>query len=296
MVIRSPVWRANPIFGLIRTAFIKVRDCIYHRFILGDADKQNTVDMKNILLGLALSFSAANSLAGSEVQSLENISQELVNIRQQIETLHNQISYAKAAYKDQMRSYSNQKSDLDVRISRADLNIKDLQRELKKLTDSGREKSRSKNDITPVLKQAIVALRNSISTSLPFKLDQRLSALNEIGARLDANLISPNKAANQLWAFVEDELMLGKSSGIYNDTLYIDGQDKLVKVLRIGKIAMFYKTHDGHFGVIQKQGEHWQQRPVDTSDNVALLDKLFDSFSKNIRNGQFTTPNFLPRS
>jgi len=254
--------------------------------------------MKNILLGIFLIFSMAYNavFAETELQTLENISGELVNIRQQIETLHNEISFKKDSYKDKMRSYSSQKSDLNVRISRAELNIKDLQRELKKLTDINKDKNRDQKKILPILKVAIEQLRNTISTSLPFKLDQRLQALKDIEQRLDTNVISPNKAANQLWAFVEDELMLGKSSGIYNDTINIDGADKLVKVLRIGKIALFYKTQEGKYGVTKKQGSSWQQQKIDNSQNTAQLQFLFDSFSKNIRNGQFAIPNFLPKS
>jgi len=252
--------------------------------------------MKKSLLGLTLMLTATVSSAESDIQSLKNISQELVDIRQQIESLHSEISYEKDSFKDQMRSYSNEKSDLDVRISRADLNIKDLQRELDKLTEISRKKTQSRGDVTPVLKESIKTLRESVSASLPFKLKQRLAALDEIESRLDNAIITPNKAANQLWAFVEDELMLGKSSGLYNDTLTIDGQEKLVKVLRIGKIAMFYKTSDDHFGLIQRRGDSWKQVAMSDDDNVAQLQSLFDSFSKNIRNGQFTTPNFLPRS
>ncbi len=252
--------------------------------------------MKKSLVGLGLALLTSSSLAATELQSLENISQELVEVRQQIETLHSEISYEKDSFKDQMRSYSNQKSDLDVRVSRAALNIKDLQRELKKLTDSSRKNDYLHESIAPVLKGAISALRHSISSALPFKLSQRLSALDEIEHRLDNNIISSNKAANQLWAFVEDELMLGKSSGIYNDTLLIDGQDKLVKVLRLGKLVMFYKTHEGRFGVIKNKGGNWQQQRFDDADSIAQLEFLFDSFSKNIRNGQFVMPNFMPRS
>ena len=193
--------------------------------------------MNKILFGLVLSFITVSSYADTEMQSLENISHELVNIRQQIETLHNKISYEKETYNDQMRSYASQKSDLAVRISRADLNIKDLERELQKLSSQNKEKSRAQSDVTPVLKQAISELRDSVSKSLPFKLPQRLNALDEIESRLNSGIITSNKAANQLWAFVEDELMLGKSNGIYNDTLSVNGQQKLVKVLRIGKVA-----------------------------------------------------------
>ncbi|MDX1810660.1 MAG: hypothetical protein R3240_01815, partial [Gammaproteobacteria bacterium] len=60
--------------------------------------------------------------------------------------------------------------------------------------------------------------------------------------------------------------------------------------------AMFYKTHDGRYGVTKKQGSEWQQQEIADSDSVAQLENLFDSFSKNIRNGQFTIPNFLPKS
>ncbi|MDX1812947.1 MAG: DUF3450 family protein, partial [Gammaproteobacteria bacterium] len=187
-------------------------------------------------------MSANSAFAETELDSLKNISSELVKIRQQIETLHNEIGFEKDSYKDKMRSYASEKSDLNVRISRAELNIKELQRELKKLTDVNKEKNRDFRKIAPILKVAIDQLRASVKNSLPFKLNQRLQALADIEQRLDANIISPNKAANQLWAFVEDELMLGKSSGIYNETMSVNGQDTLVKVLRIGKVAMFYKT------------------------------------------------------
>jgi hypothetical protein len=69
-----------------------------------------------------------------------------------------------------------------------------------------------------------------------------------------------------------------------------------VKVLRIGKIAMFYKMHDGQFGVLQRNGEQWQQQTLEDSESITQLEQLFGSFIKNIRNGEFSLPNFLPRS
>lgn len=230
------------------------------------------------------------------IRPLENIAQELVKVRKQIEELHTDINFVNDRYKDELRSYSGQKSDLDVRISRSDLNLKDLERELAKLTEQNSKKNQAQADVTPGLKQAIKILGSSVSGSLPFKIKERLKVINEIEYRLDSKAISANKAANQLWAFVEDELMIGKSSGIYNDTISINGQKKLVKVLRVGKIAMFYKTSDGEFGVTKSEKGKWQQTPLDDSDSIEQLEQLFDSFNKNIRNGQFDIPNFLPRS
>jgi len=261
-------------------------------------NSDKVVDMKKLRVGIwvLMCFASPISLAETELQSLENISQELVNIRQQIEALHNKITFEKDSYRDQMRSYSSQKSDLNVRVSRAELNIKDIQRELKKLTDVNKEKNQDQKKILPILKVAIEQIRESVTESIPFKLDQRLQVLKEIEHRLGAQIISPNKATNQLWAFVEDELMLGKSSGIYNETLEIEDREKLVKVLRIGKIAMFFKTQDNQYGVMKRKGNAWYQEMVGDTDNVSQLSYLFDSFAKNIRNGEFSIPNILPKS
>jgi len=252
------------------------------------------LNSKYIVIAL-LAFSSS-SFAETNLKSLENISQELVDIRQQISNLHDKINFKKENFRDQLRSFANQKSDLEVKISRSDLNLKDLQRELNKLKEINQDKYKSYDELTPVIEKSISSLRTSIKGSLPFKIKERLQALDDIEHRLNSNIISPNKAANQLWAYVEDELMIGRSSGIYNESINIGGEDKLVKVLRIGKIAMIYKTPDEGYGVFRKQENKWVQVAIEGGDNTRQLDYLFDSFNKNIRNGLFTIPNILPNS
>ena len=252
------------------------------------------MNSKYIVIAL-LAFSSS-SFAETNLKSLENISQELVDIRQQISNLHDKINFKKENFRDQLRSFANQKSDLEVKISRSDLNLKDLQRELNKLKEINQDKYKSYDELTPVIEKSISSLRTSIKGSLPFKIKERLQALDDIEHRLNSSIISPNKAANQLWAYVEDELMIGRSSGIYNESINIGGEDKLVKVLRIGKIAMIYKTPDEGYGVFRKQENKWVQVAIEGGDNTRQLDYLFDSFNKNIRNGLFTIPNILPNS
>ena len=252
------------------------------------------MNSKYIVIAL-LAFSSS-SFAETNLKSLENISQELVDIRQQISNLHDKINFKKENFRDQLRSFANQKSDLEVKISRSDLNLKDLQRELNKLKEINQDKYKSYDELSPVIEKSISTLRASVKGSLPFKIKERLQALDDIEHRLNSNIISPNKAANQLWAFVEDELMIGRSSGIYNESINIGGEDRLVKVLRIGKIAMFYKTPGEGYGVFRKQENKWVQVAVEGGDNTRQLDYLFDSFNKNIRNGLFTIPNILPNS
>jgi len=248
------------------------------------------------LLGIAALLFTAVAPAESELKSLTNISSELVKIRQQIEELHGQINQEKELFGDQFRSLSNQKSDLDIRINRSALNLKELERELDTITKENSKQHASSAELVPVLKKAITNIRAGVENGLPFKKADRLQALDDIEQRLDTNIVSPNKASNQLWAFVEDELMLGKTNGIYKDMLNIDGELKLVKVLRIGKIAMFYRTNEMEYGVVKRQQDKWQYEKLADAKSVEQLVYLFDSFSKNIRNGVFTLPNFLPKN
>jgi len=249
---------------------------------------------KSLLLPVLLA-SSFTCIQASEVENIKNVSKELVKVRQEIEELHATLSYKKAEFSDQMRSYSNQRSDLDIKISRNELKVKELQRDLLKLQDENKEKSSTQKDIVPILKKAIKELKLTIKDSIPFKKEDRLNALNDIENRLDANIITPNKVANQLWAFVEDEMMLGKTSGLYNDTVKIDGTKKLVKVLKIGKIALFYK--DGqNYGMIKKRNNSWVNEKISTKEDIANTAVLFDAFSKQIRTGKFTVKNIIPEA
>lgn len=248
------------------------------------------------LYTVLLMIICTNTSANNEIESLQNISQELVEIRQQIAALHDEINFKKERHREQMRSYANQKTDLEVKISRAELNIKDIKRELEKLKAENQKAYSGYDDVVVVVKQAIASLRESVKASLPFKLEQRLQALDGIEQRLETNVITPNKAANQLWSFVEDELMLGRSNGVYNETVEIGGEKNLVKVVRLGKIAMFFKSADREYGLLKKQQGEWIKQPVSDSAQIRQLDDLFDAFNKNIRNGLFKVPNILPNS
>jgi hypothetical protein len=58
---------------------------------------------------------------------------------------------------------------------------------------------------------------------------------------------------------------------------------------------MFYRTQDNQYGLLQRVSGKWQQQSLDGEEAGSQLDYLFDSFNKNIRNGLFKVPNYLPQ-
>lgn len=252
------------------------------------------LSLSALLLG---ALAAPAGAASKDVASIDNIARELSAIRQEIGELHDQINSERQVFSDQMRSLANQKADLEIRISRQQLNLKDLNRELATLKESRRQQTTPDAQVVPVVLEEIAALRKQLDSSVPFRLEDRLDVLREIEKRLTSGAISSNKAINQLWAFVEDELTMGRSSGIHSETLDVNGAPTLARVLRLGKIAMFYTLEEGKYGLVRQElvSGSWQHEEITASSDVALLDKLFDAYAKNIRTGLFVVPNLLPR-
>jgi hypothetical protein len=244
----------------------------------------------------AFCLAAIVSAAEPAVMTVENIARELGSVRQEIAALHDEINSEQQVFSDQLRSLVNQKNDLEIKISRNDLNIQDLQRELAVLREKQQQQSAPSAALIPELKSAIVALHEVVAGSLPFRLQDRLDVLAGIEHRLQTQAISPNKALNQVWAFVEDELTLGRSSGIYSETLDLSGSPTLARVLRIGKVALFYSTESGNYGLIRFNEGRWQRQPLQQQQQIAMVEDLFESYAKNIRTGLFTIPNYLPRN
>lgn len=255
------------------------------------------VTFLSLIALLSGAFASQGIYASSDVASIDNIARELSAIRQEIGALHDQINGERQAFSDQMRSLANQKTDLEIKISRQQLNLKDLNRELTTLKESRRQQATPDAEVVPMVLEEIAALRQQVGASVPFRLQDRLDVLQDIEGRLNSRAISSNKAINQLWAFVEDELTMGRSSGIHSETLDINGVPTLARVLRLGKVAMFYTLEEGKYGLVRQElvSGSWQHEEISAADDVALLDQLFDAYAKNIRTGLFVVPNLLPR-
>lgn len=250
-----------------------------------------------LLSVLAASLAVQLASAAEDQTSIENITRELSTLRQEIGQLHDEINHEKQVFNDQMRSLANQRSDLEVRISRQQLNLQDLERELASMREARAEQNLPDEQLTPMILDTIRDLRRIVSESLPFRLQDRLAVIDGIESKLRTQAITANKATNQLWAFVEDELAMGKTSGIHNETLEIAGTPQLARVLRLGKLAMFYTLPDGGYGLVRKDAGSagWQHQSVTGKDDIALVNQLFDAYAKNIRTGLFVVPNPLPR-
>jgi len=146
----------------------------------------------------------------------------------------------------------------------------------------------------PVLLRHLQGLRGQVAGGFPFKIGERLGALEEIETRLQSGVVSPERSFNRIWAFVEDELRISRENAIYTQSINLQGENVLVDIAKLGNAMMFFRTRDLRYGRATQTPGGWRFEIVDHPEHSEQVAVLFDSLRKQIRQGYFRLPNALP--
>ena len=123
---------------------------------------------------------------------------------------------------------------------------------------------------------------------------ERIKAINDLENNIANQLIDPNKAVNQAWSLIEDEIRLSKENGIYQQTILLDRENVLVDIAKLGTVFLFFQTRDNRGGIARRSADgDWKFETVDNTDDIERIKNLFDSLKKQIRQGYFELPNPL---
>ncbi|MEM1348022.1 MAG: DUF3450 family protein [Myxococcota bacterium] len=234
----------------------------------------------------------ATALANTE--ELTKLAQELTKLRVEVEGLADSISASKNDTQAQLRSLSAQKTELEAQIQREELRLAQVQQEKAKLLEEVARGNAAKNELKPTVLESIAKVRQGVERSLPFKRAGRLDELDKIEKQLKDGLLRPEKAAARLWQFAEDELRLTRESGVYQQTIQVDGDEILADVARLGMVAMYFRTADNRVGRIAVVDGQWRTEKFSDEERQTQVVALFENFKKGIRQGFFTIPNPAP--
>ena len=205
---------------------------------------------------------------------IDKLAEELMSLRSEIETLHNELDLSKETYKSQVQSLNVAKADLTATNQREELKIKQLREQLAEGRTTLKEKFSGNTDLQGFVSQSATDLKTYIETSMPFKKDERLKEIDELVTKVEASQMSPYKAANKIWSFVEDELRLQKDIGIYKQVIQVAGEDQLCEVAKIGMLTYYFKTPGDQYGMVKKNGEQWDVVLLSETSEQAQIDEL----------------------
>ena len=223
----------------------------------------------------------------------EEMIQSIMDLRADVEALYTKIDENKEDYKAQMKSLSLQVADSEAQINRINTSIKLKEQELEKLRDKTAKKAADHVELKPILNDAAALLERSIREGLPFKIPDRLAALEKIQSDHKTGAITDERALSLLWASYADNIRLTSEIGLFKQQITIEGQKVLAEVAKIGSVMLFFATPDNRLGYVTGGESAYTYQTVKDKEKRESIAALFDALTKQIRTGYFTIPNAL---
>lgn len=212
----------------------------------------------------------------------------LAELRAEVETLRAEVRRDRDDLDARVASLERARSEAEVALASEKLALGRLQADLARERETLGDGADPYAVLVPELKAGIGRLRASIQASLPYRQQERLDALAELEAQIDGGTLPPDKAMTRVWQFVEDELALQKENGIDRQVITLEGEEVLVDVVRLGMVALYFRTEDGQTGWWSNGA--WKR--ASTREERAAIDELFTAVERKIRVGWFELPGF----
>lgn len=226
--------------------------------------------------------------------SLNNLAKSLATIRGEVEELQTQLDAEKDKHGSKISSLASQLADLDVEERRQKMSIEKLAHSIEKTAADSKQVEQSGETLKPVLFEILNDFKRHVQTGLPFKVEDRVKAIEDLEGNLANHLVDPNKAVNQTWALIEDEIRLSRENGIYQQTISLDDEKILVDIAKLGSVFLFFQTRDNRAGMARRSDDgSWKFETTNTASDIDRIAKLFDALKKQIRQGYFELPNPL---
>jgi vacuolar-type H+-ATPase subunit I/STV1 len=144
--------------------------------------------------------------------------------------------------------------------------VSDLEQSIEKVTVIERQ-------IQPLIFRMLDGLAQFVTLDKPFQLEERQARIEMLRANQDRADISVSEKFRQVLEAYKIESAYGGTLDAYKTTLSIDGVDREVSILRVGRISMMYQTSDaqssGYWDAAQSQ---WVG--LDSSYNARIMKGL----------------------
>ncbi|MFK7913755.1 MAG: DUF3450 domain-containing protein [Pseudomonadales bacterium] len=139
--------------------------------------------------------------------------------------------------------------------------------------------------ISPFMLRMIDGLDQFVGLDMPFLLKERTERVANLRSTMDRADVAVSEKFNQVMRAYQIENEYGRTMEAYDDTIVVDGTDRKVDVLKVGRVSLVYQTPDGEeTGVYNKSTKQWE----------ALSNDYKNSVRNGIRMGKKQlTPNLL---
>lgn len=183
-----------------------------------------------------------NESAAKSQEKINGITDQIDSKLQQFKTLMKEIEGLEV-YNTQLRkqinSQENEMADLNAAID---------------------EVSVVERQITPLMMRMIDGLEQFVALDVPFLPEERSNRVADLRAMMDRADVAASEKFRRVMEAFQVEMDYGRTMEAYSGIHTINGQERDVEFLRLGRTALMYQTRDASMqGVWNKQTRQWEE-------------------------------------
>jgi len=170
------------------------------------------------------------------------------------------------------KTVMKQVEGLKVYNARLERQIANQERRIEDIDASIAEAAVIQRQIPPLVVRMLDGLEQFIALDMPFDLDTRMGNIEAVRANLDRSDVTSAEAFRQVLELYNIELQYGRGIEAYPDTIEIDGSERDVDILRVGRVSLVYQTTDGtETGAWNNEARAWES--LSSGDYAAAVRK-----------------------
>jgi len=123
--------------------------------------------------------------------------------------------------------------------------IASQEREMSELANSIDQVTLIERQITPLMLRMIDGLEQFVSLDMPFLLKERADRIDRLREMMERADVAVSEKFSQVLRAYQIENEYGRTMETYGDTIVIEGTERKVDVLKVGRVSLVYQTPDG---------------------------------------------------
>ena len=187
--------------------------------------------------------------AGKEISSLAVTSQQKINgIADQTQTKF-----------QQYQMVNKEIEGLNIYNAQLQKQLQSQYDEMKSLNADIDRVSVIERQITPLMIRMIDGLQQFVELDVPFLPTERAERVSNLKNMMDRADVAVSEKFRRVLEAYQVEMGYGRSIEAYSGLINVEGQERDVDFLRIGRVALMYITRDGSVaGVWDNEAKDWQ--------------------------------------
>lgn len=138
--------------------------------------------------------------------------------------------------------------------------IANQEKEMSQLAQSIDDVTVIERQITPLMLRMIDGIEQFVELDTPFLLEERRARVERLRETMDRADVAVSEKFSQVLRAFQIENEYGRTMEAYSDTITLNGVERKVDMLKVGRIALVYQTPDGaETGMWNPSIKDWEQ-------------------------------------